>query len=107
MPIQISCWRLKLTTEYGLLETVPHKISLAALTGNPLDEGEVDEAELATSEPGTPDTSPFDEAAPFNQPGQSPANPYFPQHESADDVTIVAARQGADSTDWIEEFCDD
>ncbi|KAJ5469393.1 hypothetical protein N7539_009011 [Penicillium diatomitis] len=32
---------------------------------------------------------------------------YTQPHESKDDVSIVAARSGPESTDWIEEFCDE
>ncbi|EPS26480.1 hypothetical protein PDE_01417 [Penicillium oxalicum 114-2] len=32
---------------------------------------------------------------------------YIKPHESKEDVAIVAARSGPESTDWIEEFCED
>lgn len=90
-------YSIKLIKIFYLTDTViTHNISMAALTGNVLDEGEVDEVSLEQSR-----KSPTDELA------QSPTQRYIPQHESAEDVTIVAARQGADSTDWIEEFCED
>jgi len=78
------------------------------LTGNHPTEGEkeIDEADIGTSELGT-DTTPLDQANPLDQISQTPSNELFPQHKSAEDVTMVAARQGADSTDWIEEFCSD
>ena len=69
---------------------------MAALTGNRLEEGKVDEVSFEQTE-----KSPTDHLA------QSPTQRYIPQHENAEDVTIVAARQGEDSTDWIEEFCED
>jgi hypothetical protein len=82
---------------------------LAALTGNPSDKGEVDSADLENAVLGKVDTSPFDQASPLELDllGQSSAYAPYAQHETAEDVTIVAARQGADSTDWIEEFCED
>lgn len=97
------------SVDKDLTDTAPHKIPLAALTGNPLDKGEVDEADLETAELGKADTFPFDQASPIELDflGQSPAYAPYAQHETAEDVTIVAARQGADSTDWIEEFCED
>ncbi|KAJ5118695.1 hypothetical protein N7526_010332 [Penicillium atrosanguineum] len=95
--------------EEDLADTASHKIPLAALTGNPLDVGEIDEADLAAAKQETSDTSPFDQLSPLDLELLAQSSTYAPyaQHETAEDVTIVAARQGADSTDWIEEFCED
>ena len=76
---------------------VPHEISPDALIGDSPDEGEV--VELS---PGQPEPLPYDQLL------QSPVqHHYIHPHESADDVTIVAAKQGDDSTDWIGKFCED
>lgn len=96
-------------TEEDLADTAPNKIPLAALTGNPLDVGEVDKADLAAANQPATDSSPFDQISPLDLDLLAQSSTYAPyaKHETAEDVTIVAARQGADSTDWIEEFCED
>lgn len=33
--------------------------------------------------------------------------PYTPLHQTAEDVTIVAAKAGSEDTDWIFDFCDE
>jgi hypothetical protein len=36
-----------------------------------------------------------------------PSQSWFVPHETAEDVSIVAARSGSEPTDWIDEFCAD
>ncbi|KAJ5377947.1 uncharacterized protein N7496_005356 [Penicillium cataractarum] len=65
--------------------TSPYKISLSSLNGD------------ASAE----DSSQSDRTA------SGSLQRYFIPHENAEDVSIVAARSGPESTDWIEEFCED
>ena len=44
---------------------------------------------------------------PFDRMGDSRLQHYVPPHETAEDVTIVVAKAGEESTDWIYDFCDD
>lgn len=44
---------------------------------------------------------------PFDRMGDGRLQHYVPPHETAEDVTIVVAKAGEESTDWIYDFCDD
>lgn len=44
---------------------------------------------------------------PFDQMGHASFQHYIAPHETAEDVTIVAAQAGSEDTNWIFEFCDD
>ncbi|KAJ5242564.1 uncharacterized protein N7469_000891 [Penicillium citrinum] len=44
---------------------------------------------------------------PFNQNGNNPFHRWVPPHETAEDVTIVAAKAGSEDTNWIYDFCDE
>jgi hypothetical protein len=77
--------------------TSPYKISLSTLNG-------------ATSAEESSQNDPYGESSNtyqldniFNGGLQRSVIP----HENAEDVSIVAARSGPESTDWIDEFCED
>jgi hypothetical protein len=51
--------------------------------------------------------TPSKDQTPYDPMGNSPLQRYVPPHETAEDVTIVAAKTGSEDTNWIYEFCDE
>ncbi|KAJ5747331.1 uncharacterized protein N7511_009027 [Penicillium nucicola] len=78
------------TSEEQNVEILPSKLT-EATTDDAEDEQSTDEVEETT----------------FYQEPDSPIEQYVPLHQSAEDVTIVAAAAGSENTDWIQDFCDE
>lgn len=77
--------------------TGPYKVTLAALNGgNAAGDSSPDQPKGQLSKTSQSDQTTTDST-----------QRYFIPHENAEDVSIVAARSGPESTDWIEEFCED
>ncbi|OOQ90960.1 hypothetical protein PEBR_01766 [Penicillium brasilianum] len=74
--------------------TSPYKISLSSLNGDT-------SAEDSSQHESFVGTSQSDRSA------SGSLQRYFIPHENAEDVSIVAARSGPESTDWIQDFCED
>jgi hypothetical protein len=85
----------KLTTHFPD-NTSPYKISLSTLNG-------AASADSSQNEPYVESSNTYQSDNTFNGGLQRSIIP----HENAEDVSIVAARSGPESTDWIEEFCED
>jgi len=77
--------------------TSPYKISLSTLNGAASAE------DSSRNEPYVASSNTYQSDNTFNGGLQRSIIP----HENAEDVSIVAARSGPESTDWIEEFCED
>lgn len=89
-------FNLKLTDNFAD-NTSPYKISLSTLN-------EAASAEDSSQhEAYMEDSNTFESDKTINGGLQRSIIP----HENAEDVSIVAARSGPESTDWIEEFCED
>lgn len=74
----------------------PYKVSLSSLNG-------AASADSSQSEPHVEISNTYQSDDIFNGGLQRS----IISHENAEDVSIVAAKSGPESTDWIEEFCED
>lgn len=86
-------------------------ITLATLNGgDPIEDSPSDRPEEQTSFQAEEQTTSQPEEQPslqYDEPTPDSTQSWFIPHETAEDVSIVAARSGSEPTDWIEEFCED
>lgn len=76
-------------------DTSSELVTLATLNGgDPIEDSPSDQPKEQTS-------FQYDELT------TDPSQSWFVPHETAEDVSIVAARSGSEPTDWIDEFCGD
>lgn len=88
---------------YDVDETSSEHDTLATLNGgDPIEDSPSDQPEEQKSFQAEEQTS-FQ----HDEPTTDSSHTWFAPHETAEDVSIVAARSGSEPTDWIEEFCAD
>ena len=92
-------------------DTSSELITLATLNrGDPIEDSPSDWPEEQTSFHAEEQTTSQPEeqtSIQYDEPTTDSPQSWFVPHETAEDVSIVAARSGYESTDWIEEFCAD